>query len=326
MSYMDLHLHLDGAITVDIAKRLAALQKLALPTQDDEELLALLSVPRECESLNDFLTCFAFPLSLLQTREGIREAVHLVLEKIRQQGVIYAEIRFAPQLHTEQGLSQEDAIQAAMEGLQESSLPANLILCCMRGAETHEANVETVELAKKYLVRHGGVVAVDLAGAEALFPTEDYREEFALAKKYGIPFTIHAGEAAGAESVRAAIEMGACRIGHGVRIYEDAELMNLIREKGIFLEMCPTSNRQTRAVEDMSQYPLLHYLELGIRVTINTDDMGISRITLSGEFQYIRDSFGLSEEQEQQLRRNAVDAAFTDVATKKQLLKQFNLI
>lgn len=190
--YIDLHLHLDGAITLEIAKELAALQNVELQVQDNE-LHARLAVPPECESMNDFLKCFDFPLTLLQTKEGISEAVYQVLENIRRQNVIYAEIRFAPQLHTQNGLSQDDAVQAAIEGLGRSGLSANLILCCMRGTDTREANLETVELARRYLVENGGIVAIDLAGAEALYPTEDYRGIFELAAGYGIPFTIHAG-------------------------------------------------------------------------------------------------------------------------------------
>lgn len=318
-NYIDLHLHLDGAITVDIAKQLAELQCIILPTQADEELLALLSVPADCESLNDFLNCFALPLSLMQTKEGLSESVRLVMENIKSQNVIYAEIRFAPQLHTQQGLTQEDAVQAATEGLKRSDLPANLILCCMRGEDTRAANLETVELAKKYLVETGGVVAIDLAGAEALYSTEDYRDIFALATSYGIPFTIHAGEAAGAESIRAAISMGTKRIGHGVRINEDSALMELVRNKGIFLEMCPTSNRQTRALKDMSTYPLIDYLNMGIRVTLNTDDMAISRTSLPREFRYMETTFGLTGEQERQILLNSIDAAFADENTKEML-------
>ena len=250
--YIDLHLHLDGAITLDIAKQLAALQGFTLPDAPDEELEKYLTVPDDCESLNDFLKCFELPGYLLQTPEGLREAVHLVADNIR--------------------MTQEEAVQAALEGLKETELKANLILCCMRGEGNEAQNEETLALAKKYLVEDGGVVAMDLAGAEALYPTENYRELFAKAKELGVPFTMHAGEASGPESVRLAIEYGASRIGHGVRIFEDPELIALVREKGIALEMCPTSNRQTHAVEDMADYPFMQFLEDGIRVTLNTDD------------------------------------------------------
>ena len=257
--YIDLHAHLDGSVTVDIAKKLAALQNIALPTDNDEELLALLSVPDSCESLNDFLQCFELPGRLMQTPEGLQNAVTLVLENMAQDGVIYAELRFAPQFHTLGGMTQEQAVQAAVAGLKNAPIPGNLILCCMRGEGNEKANEETLALAKKYLVKDHGVTAMDLAGAEALFPTVNYLGLFEEAKEAGIPYTIHAGEADGPESVRTAIQTGTKRIGHGVRSMEDEAVMELIREKGITLEMCPTSNRQTHAILDMKQYPLVRF-------------------------------------------------------------------
>lgn len=322
---IDLHLHLDGAVTTDIARKLASLQNIELPAADDDALSDLLSVPAGCQSLNDFLKCFALPLSLMQTREGIREAVRLVQENIRSQGVLYAEIRFAPQLHREKGLSQRQVIEAALEGLTRSPLFCNLILCCMRGepSQVREANLETVRLAGEFLVRHGGVVAVDLAGAEALYPTSDYAGLFELASSLGIPCTIHAGEADGPESIRAALSMGARRIGHGTRAFQDPALIGVLCARGVTLEMCPTSNRQTRAVSDMRLYPLRRYLDAGLRVTINTDDMAISRITLADEFRYIRQMYDVTEKEKRRMLMNSVDAAFTDPATKEYLKKQF---
>lgn len=320
--YIDLHLHLDGAITPDIAKKLAEVQKIELPTDDDKELEKLLTVPEDCTSLNDFLKCFELPDSLMMTKEGLSEAVYLVAENIQSQGVIYAEIRFAPQLHTEKGMSQEDAVLAALEGLKRTDLKANLILCCMRGDGNEAANYETVELAKKYLVEDGGVTGIDIAGAEAIYPTSDYSELFAKAKEYGIPFTIHAGEADGAESVRYAIEYGAVRIGHGVRINEDKSVEELVKNKGIYLEMCPTSNRQTHAVEDMADYPLIDYLNNGIKVTLNTDDMAIEGTTLAKEYRYMEENYGLTPEQEKLMLANSIDAAFTSENVKNELRKE----
>ena len=126
--YIDLHAHLDGCITVDIAKKLAALQQITLPAATDEELLSLLSVPDTCENLNDFLKCFDLPLSLLQTEEALEEAVYLILSEMRKDGVIYAELRFAPQLHTQKEMTQETAIHAALRGLKRAPIPGNLML------------------------------------------------------------------------------------------------------------------------------------------------------------------------------------------------------
>ena len=315
---IDLHMHLDGSLSVDIVKELARIQGISLP-EDDAELERRITVPADCESLNDFLKCFAFPLSLMQTGKGLSEAVRLVADRVRAQGVIYGEIRFAPQLHTEKGMSQEDVILAALEGLKKTSLKCNLIICCMRGNGNEEANEETLRLAKKYLVEDGGVVAIDLAGAEALFPTANYRELFAKARQWNMPFTIHAGEADGAESVRLAVEYGAKRIGHGVRSFEDPAVVELLKREGVTLEMCPTSNRMTHAVENMDNYPFMDYLESGIRVTLNTDDMGIEGIRLSQEYDLMEKSYGLTGEQALKTLQYAIDAAFTTDEVKEEL-------
>lgn len=321
---IELHYHLDGSVTPSIARNLAALQNIALP-ESEEELCTLLSLPPACESLNDFLKCFTLPLSLLQTKESIRQAVFLEQEAMKEQGILYAEIRFAPQLHCEKGLTQRQVIEAALEGLQASDLPCNLILCCMRGKDTSRANLETLILASEYLtdgdIGNEGVVALDLAGAEGLFPTDDYRELFSQAQKLGIPFTIHAGEADGAHSVRTAIDMGASRIGHGIRSIEDEALLELLALRKIPLEMCPTSNRRTKAVDDMNHYPLTDFLKRGLCVTINTDDCAICRTTLFDEFQYLEDRFHLTDTDCEQLSRNAVNAAFTGRRRKEQLME-----
>ncbi len=345
MGFIDLHLHLDGAITVDIAKRLAKMQGITLPGTNDDELRRELQVPPECTDLNEFLKCFALPCSLLQTKEALTEAVRLVLKDCEKQDVVYAEIRYAPQLHTEQGMSQEDAVLAALEGLKlatangndfdlsadgsgaggpavasdDKRIKANLILCLMRGEGNDAANEETLRLAKKYLVEDGGVVAIDIAGAEGLFLTKNYRDIFKKANEMGVPFTIHAGEADGAESVRDALDFGASRIGHGVRSNEDKSVVDDIIRRNIPLEMCPTSNRQTHAVEDMSTYPLIDYLNKGVCVTVNTDDPAIEGTTIEKEFDYLEKKFGLTDEQRKKILENSVNAAFTTDEMKDEL-------
>ena len=317
--YIDLHLHLDGAITLEIAKELAKLHNMAFKAKNDRELEDLLSVPHTCKSLNDFLNCFELPLSLMQTPEGLSESVRLVANNIQSHGVIYAEFRFAPQLHTDLGMTQEDAIKAALDGIKRTSLKVNLILCFMRGEGNEAQNLETLELARKYLVKDGGVVALDIAGAEALFKTKDYGHLFKKAREYGIPYTIHAGEADGPESVKKAIEFGAHRIGHGVRSFEDDELVELINKKGIPLEMCPTSNSMTIAIPDMNKFPFIDFLEKGLKVTLNTDDMGIERTNIVEEFNYLETKFNLTYEQKKTILLNSVDAAFTSDEVKAQL-------
>ena len=303
--FIDLHLHLDGAITLDIAKVLAKLQNQTLPSSSDAELSKLLSIPPDCEDLNEYLRRFDLPISLLQTKESISEAFYLVQEKLIAQNVIYAELRFAPQSFMQRGLSQREVVEAALDGLSRSNLSSSIILCCMRGPRREKANLETVQLAKDYLTTQDGITALDLAGAEGLFATSD---------------TLHAGEAAGADSVRCAIEMGARRIGHGVRAFEDDALLSLLKENQIPLELCPTSNRQTNVVSDMKSYPLSDFVRRGLAVTLNTDNPAISSTTIANEFAYAQ-SLGITLAQEEKMLLTAVDAAFTDEATKGKLKK-----
>ena len=307
---IDLHLHLDGSLSLDSVRQLAALDGLAL--EDDKTLLKRLQVSPDCRDLNEYLEKFDFPCSLLQTPEALTLAVANLRRELAQQGLLYAEIRFAPQFHLARGMSQDQVVEAAVAGLAGEGVKANLILCCMRIPNAHERNLETVRVAAKYLGR--GVCAVDLAGAEALFPTCDFEAEFALAKELSIPYTIHAGEADGPASIRKALEFGARRIGHGVRCIEEPALMAELAEKGIPLELCPTSNIQTCIFEKIEDYPMGSLLEAGIRATLNTDNMMVSGVTLSSE----ADQMGrlLTEAQMAQIVENSVHAVFADEATK----------
>jgi len=323
--YIDLHCHMDGAITIDIAKELAKLQNIKLPEGGDEVLLKKLTLKEGSKDLNDFLACFEYPLELLQTKEGITKAVELILEKAKENGAVYMELRYAPQLHCVKGLSQEDAIVAAIDGVKNSSLKANLILCCMRGNGNDKENEETLNLAKKYLVEDGGVVAIDLAGAEALFKTENYEALFKKANEMGVPFTIHAGEADGPKSIKDAISFGAKRIGHGIRSLEDEEVLKLVKEKGITFEMCPTSNIQTCVLDEYKDYPILKLLEMGIHVTINSDDPGIEGVNIAHEYSVIKDALNVSDEQFKEMLRNSVNAAFTSNEVKESLRKELGI-
>ena len=314
---IDFHLHLDGSLSLASVRELAAMQGIAVDA-DDAALLKRLQVNPGCRDLNEYLEKFAFPCSLLQTAGALTKCVANLRRELAQQGLLYAEIRFAPQFHLGQGLTQDQVVEAAVAGLNGEGVKANLILCCMRGVGNHEKNLETVRVAKKYLDK--GVCAVDLAGAEALFPTADFAEEFALARELEIPYTIHAGEADGPESIRKALELGAQRIGHGVRCIEDEALMAELAEKGIPLEMCPTSNIQTCIFEKISDYPLARLLDAGIRATVNTDNMMVSGVTLSSEFDEMAKLLTAD-----QLRRavfNSVEAVFADEETKAWLRQE----
>lgn len=316
---IDLHLHLDGSLSVASVRKLAAMQNIPVPEQDSR-ILEQLQVNENCKSLEDYLQKFSYALSFLQTAEAVEESVYILLEELKELGLIYAEIRFAPQLHREQGLIQEEVVQAALRGQKRSKLRSNLILCCMRGLDTHEENMETVRLAGKYL--HRGVCALDLAGAEAPFPTHLYKKEFELAKTLQIPITIHAGEAAGPESIREALALGADRIGHGVRAAEDTCLLIELAEQGTTLELCPTSNLDTHVYEHMEEYPIRKLMEAGVRLTVNSDDMAVSGTNVKKELDLMRQIFNLSEAEILEIKKNAVSASFADEKTKKYMMEE----
>ncbi len=267
-------------------------------------------VPKDCDSLNEYLKRFDIPNLVLQTRDGIRECTLDLLERLSKQGIEYAEIRMAPQLSTAKELSQDEVVSILLETLKEGKgkydIEATLILCMMRG-NNHKANLETVEIANKY--KGKGVVAIDLAGAEALFPNELFEEEFKLANKYNLNITIHAGEARGPESVWSAIKYGAKRIGHGTHAIEDKELMEYLKAHKIPLEMCPTSNVDTKAVEAIKDMPIREYLKYGIIVTLSTDDPTVSNVTLEEEYKNLYE-VGYSLEELETLSLNTKKSRF----------------
>lgn len=324
---IDLHVHLDGSITPDTIISIARKNGILLPTYREQELFELISVPRDCRSLNDYLRCFDIPQSVSCGPASIEEKVFSLVKRLDADGLLYAEIRFGPQNHATADFPQRKVVLAALRGmnaaLRKSHIKTNLILMCMRGSDNLNRNLETVDVAAEFLGH--GVAGIDLAGAEALYPTENFGEVFAYARERGLPFTIHAGEAAGADSIRKAIEFGATRIGHGTHLYEDERLMELVRDRGITLEMCPTSNLQTKAVARLEDFPLLRYLRFGIRVTVNTDNMTVSRTTVAGEFELLRSQFPLTDEDELTLLRNSAHAAFLPPHEKKELCRKLEM-
>lgn len=313
---IDLHLHLDGSLSAETARALAAMQGIELP-RDAAELDRMLHCPAGCRDLNEYLACFTLPLSLLQTGDALREAARRLLTELADKGFLYAELRFAPQSHGQKGMSQEQAIQAVLAGMQEAPIPSRLILCAMRGADNEAANRETVQLAARYLGR--GVAALDLAGAEAIFPTGQFAPLFALARELGVPFVIHAGEADGPESVAAALDMGPRRIGHGVRALEDPAVTARLARERVSLTVCPTSNLDTRVFDRLEDFPLRAMLDAGLVVTVNSDNMAVSGTDAGQELQRLTDCFGLRTEEVRQLLLNAADASFADESLKQQL-------
>ena len=318
---IDLHLHLDGSLSADDILELGRISGVTLPTADKSKLCAMLSVQPDCTDLAQYLEKFDLPLKVLQTEKSISRAVYLLIRRLSKQGLLYAEIRFAPQLHTNCGLSQREVIAAAVDGLNKGiadfDFTAQLILCCMRGSDNHDANIKTIHLAAEYLGK--GVCALDLAGNEAAYPTSQFADIFAIAKSLSVPFTVHAGEAASADSVRAALDFGAVRIGHGIHSAEDERLMVLLRDTQTPLELCFTSNLQTKAAKSISDYPLKTFLDKGICVTLNTDNMTVSNTTLKDEYLLVKRHFALDTASLMKIAQNGANGAFLPTEQKRRL-------
>lgn len=318
---IDLHLHLDGSLPISTVIKLAKLQNIPLPSESEKTLKKYLAVSPMAQSLNDYLKCFDLPLTLLQSREAVELAVYELIEELTGQGIVYSEIRFAPQLHTKNGCKQNGIIEAAIKGLEKAEkdfgTKSNLILCTMRGGSECD-NLETVRLAAEYL--NSGVCAVDLAGAEALYKTQLYRNVFELAADLGVPFTIHAGEADGVQSVKTAVSFGARRIGHGVAAVNDKDLLCEIKRKNIAIECCLTSNLQTRAVTDISAHPIKEFLRMGINASINTDNMTVSDTTIEKELSLLERI--APDSSRERLFINAVNAAFLSEEEKADILSR----
>lgn len=321
---IDLHVHLDGSIPLPAAAQLAAEAGLDFSLA---ELQKKMQVPAHCQDLNQYLATFELPLKLLQSAQGIRTVAKAFHEQLDAEGILYAEPRFAPGSLTAGGLSQQEVLEAALAGRADfyaehpqSALHTAYIICAMRGSgeELKHKNEESIDLAAAYL--GNGVVAADLAGAEALFATENFSSLFAEAQRKDVPFTIHAGEAAGPESIKAALRLGAQRIGHGVRSLEDAGVIQDLKATKVALEICPTSNLQTRIFESIERFPLEQLLDAGLTVTINTDNMTVSNTTLSHEFELLQQHCGLDKNTARELAENAARAVFSDSSEKDRLL------
>lgn len=310
---IELHLHLDGSLRPETVWELAKEQNIKLPANTVDEVRDQMQVPEDCRTLEEYLTRFDLPLLVLQTREALERAAFELTEDLAKEGVTYAEIRFAPQLSIKGGMTQEQAVEAAIEGVkcgmeQYPSIRVGLILCCMRGEDNEEWNLQTVEAAKKYL---GDVVcAVDIAGAESLYPTERFAPVFEKVREYGLPSTIHAGEAAGPESMKTALAFGAKRIGHGVAAVEDPELVRRLIEEQITLEVCVTSNYQTKVVPSIEAHPIRRLFNAGVRVTVNSDNRTVSNTNVRKELDILRNVFGFKEQEIEKMEEYAWEARF----------------
>lgn len=320
----ELHVHLDGSLRADTMLDLAAGRGVELPASDPEALARYMLVS-DAQSLEDYLARFQLTLALMQDAEGIERIAYELAVDHATENVRYVEVRFAPVLNTEGGLASHEALEAALAGLaraeHEHDIQTAVIVCALRSLPPSDS-LDMAELAVAYSDR--GVCAFDLAGAEEGNPVRDHLNAFQAASDGGVPITIHAGEGFGAPSVRQAVELGgASRIGHGTRLYEDPELLERVREEGIPIEVCLTSNVQTRVTPTYAEHPLRQYFDLGLRVCLCTDNRLMSGVTLTREYEHARDSLDFTWDELVGLARNGFTAAYAPAAVKSQLLEAF---
>jgi adenosine deaminase len=315
---VELHLHLDCSLSYDVVRRLAPEVSRA---QFDAEFVA----PPVCSSLADFLTRAPRGFQLMQSTDALEAVTEDLFAQLQADGVVYAEIRFAPLLHLLRGLSAEGVVKAVDRATEKmvkaTGIEARLILCTLRHFDRAQS-MQTVELVKQFAGSH--VVALDIAGDEAGYPVDAHKDAFRFAIEHGLHRTAHAGEAAGAESVWETLrEFQPTRIGHGVRSVEDPRLVEHLKRERIHLEMCPMSNVQTRAIGGYGGHPVDTLLRDGVSVGISTDTRTITNVTLEKEYASLRREFGWGDAEFALCNKNALEAAFVEEDVKAGLMVAF---
>ena len=309
---IELHCHLDGSLSREFIEK-----RLGREVSQKE-----LSVSDDCTSLAEYLEKFDLPGQCLRDEEGLEEAGYDVLRSMKQENVIYSEIRFAPLLSETEDMNCNKVIEAVLIGLERGKkdfgIEFGLIVCAMRH-HSEEMNWRMIRTAREYL--GSGVCAADLAGAEASYPMTEFMNLFQNAHKIGMPFTIHAGECGNAQNITDAVSVGAGRIGHGIAMRGNRTLQRELAARETGIEMCPISNLQTKAVESTKDYPMREFLNAGLKVTVNTDNRTVSNTTLTKELEFIQMTYGITDEEIHLMMRNAVDVAFADDAVKERMLK-----
>jgi adenosine deaminase len=298
---IDLHCHLDGSLAVDMIRR----------HSNRRITEAMLCAPENCGSLTEYLEKFDLPLECLQTEDGLVDGARTFMREVAGENMKYVEMRFAPMLSAHEGLDCSRVIEAVRSGLEqgkrEYGVRYGIIVCAMRN-HTDEQNRKMLRKSREFLGE--GVYALDLAGDESAYPNEGFRGLFAEAKQMGMPFVIHSGETGNVENVRSALEMGAARIGHGIAMAKDESLIADVAAAGVGVEMCPTSNFQTKAVRSWADYPLQKFLEAGVKVSIHTDNRTVSNTSMTQELTKIYEQYGRDEKLIYRLLENAAETAF----------------
>lgn len=323
----DLHVHLDGSLRLETILELAEKDGIELPATDADGLRRAMHLGENCGSLVEYLKAFDVTLRVMQTEESLTRIAYELAEDAARENVRYMEVRYAPMLHTRRGLKLTSVIEAVLEGLRAAQkdlgIESNIIVCGIRNISP-ESSLEMAELAVAY--KNRGVVGFDLAGAEYDHPAKHHRAAFQLVRDNNINTTIHAGEAYGPESIAQALHVcGAHRIGHGCRLREDGDLLHYVNDHRIPLECCPSSNVQTGAIRDLRSHPIKLYADLGLRVTVNTDNRLVTDTTVSKELWLCHTEMGFSLRDLKQVILAGFKSSFMPFHVKQEYLRQVSL-
>ncbi|AFV71997.1 Adenosine deaminase [Streptococcus agalactiae] len=316
----ELHSHLDGSLSLPAIRKLANMADIILPSSD-KELRKYVIAPAQTESLVDYLKTFEFIRPLLQTKEALRFAAYDVARQAALENVIYIEIRFAPELSMDKGLTASDTVLAVLEGLadaqKEFNIVARALVCGMRQSShktTKDIIKHIVDLAPK------GLVGFDFAGDEFSYPTDSLVDLIQEVKRSGYPMTLHAGECGCAKHIADSLNLGIKRMGHVTALTGQRDLIKRFVEEDAVAEMCLTSNLQTKAASSIQSFPYQELYDAGGKITINTDNRTVSDTNLTKEYSLFVTYFGTKIEDFLVFNQNAVKASFTSDSEKDTLL------
>ncbi|HET7026688.1 MAG TPA: adenosine deaminase [Candidatus Limnocylindrales bacterium] len=325
MPKAELHLHLDGSLRIDTALELARTRNVEAP-RTWAAMHAALVAPMPSASQAELLRAFDLPIALLQDAEALERVAAELVETKARDNVRYVEIRWGPALHTARGLSLADGIAAVARGANDAAARTNttvrLIATALRSHEPAD-NLGLAETATRF--RDDGLVGFDLAGPEEAFPDPlAHRSAFEAARRGGLRITIHAGEWGGAAQVRGALALEPERIAHGPGAIDDESLVAELRDRGVALDLCPTSNWQAGIVSSVEAHPLARLHRAGVVVTLSTDDTTVSDLSLSDEYERAVRGIGLTLPELWAIDRGALDVAFAEPATLEPLAASFD--
>jgi adenosine deaminase len=319
----ELHCHLDGSVRPATMLELAQQAGVTMPRDTPQALADYMRVD-DARNLEDYLSRFEVTLSVMQTEAALERIAYELAIDAAADGVRYIEVRYAPVLNVRQGLELGATVEAPLRGLRraeaETGTMGRVIVCGIRNMSP-DVSMELARLAVAY--RHDGVVGFDLAGGEAGNPAAAHVRAFDYARQHDMACTCHAGEGDGADSVRQALHVcGADRIGHATRLIEDRSLLDYVNDRRIALEICLTSNVQTRAAASYEAHPLRQYYDLGLNVVLNTDNRLMSGVTLTDEYQHAAEQLGFGFDELAAIALNGFSSAFLPHQDRQRLLAQ----